>query len=156
MKAVLLAGGFGTRLRPMTCTHPKPLVKLLGKPVLSYILDWLHQNRADDVSLTLAYLPESIEAYLETRPENGMQFHCFREETPLGTAGSVKAAVHSATEPLLIVSGDGVCDFDLQQALRFHRETGAGQLQGVLAPQQAQPHDQVTFGFVKHPREFTF
>ena len=80
MKAVLLAGGFGTRLRPMTCTHPKPLVKLLGKPVLSYILDWLHQNRADDVSLTLAYLPESIEAYLETRPENGMQFHCFREE----------------------------------------------------------------------------
>lgn len=125
MKAVLLAGGFGTRLRPMTCTHPKPLVKLLGKPVLSYILDWLHQNRADDVSLTLAYLPESIESYLETRPENGMQFHCFREETPLGTAGSVKAAVQNATEPLLIVSGDGVCDFDLQQALHFHRETGA-------------------------------
>jgi len=60
MKAVILAGGFGTRLRPLTCTLPKPMAKLLGKPVLSYILDLLKAHGASDVTLTTAYMPEVI------------------------------------------------------------------------------------------------
>ena len=82
MKAVILAGGFGTRLRPLTCTVPKPMAKLLGRPVLSYILELLRAHGATDVTLTTAYMPEVI-------AEQDMHLRCVEEAQPLGTAGSV-------------------------------------------------------------------
>lgn len=125
MKAVILAGGFGTRLRPLTCTVPKPMATLLGRPVLSYILELLKAHGATDVTLTTAYMPEVIAQYIEAYPKQGMHLRCVEETQPLGTAGSVKAALGDETEPILIVSGDGICDFDLTEILAFHREKGA-------------------------------
>lgn len=125
MKAVILAGGFGTRLRPLTCTLPKPMAKLLGKPVLSYILDLLKAHGASDVTLTTAYMPEVIAEYIREYPAQNMLLRCAAETQPLGTAGSVKAALGDEKEPILIVSGDGLCDFDLTEILAFHREKGA-------------------------------
>lgn len=125
MKAVILAGGFGTRLRPLTCTMPKPMAKLLGRPVLSYILELLKAHGATDVTLTTAYMPEVIESYVREYPASNMQLRCVAETQPLGTAGSVKAALHSVNESILVVSGDGLCDFDFTEILSFHREKGA-------------------------------
>lgn len=125
MKAVILAGGFGTRLRPLTCTKPKPMATLLGKPVLSYILDWLHAAGVDEAVLTTAYLPDCIEAYLASGVPAGMRVRTRREHTPLGTAGSVKAAADGWEEPFFVVSGDCICDFDLQRALDFHTQSRA-------------------------------
>lgn len=125
MKAVILAGGFGTRLRPLTCTVPKPMAELLGKPVLAYILELLKAHGADDVTLTTAYMPECIARYIESYPKQGMQLRCVEETEPLGTAGSVKAALHTADAPILVLSGDGICDFDLTAVLKFHREKNA-------------------------------
>lgn len=125
MKAVILAGGFGTRLRPLTCTVPKPMATLLGRPVLSYILELLKAHGATDVTLTTAYMPEVIAQYIEAYPKQGMHLRCVEETQPLGTAGSVKAALGDEKEPILIVSGDGICDFNLTEILKFHREKGA-------------------------------
>lgn len=125
MKAVILAGGFGTRLRPLTCTVPKPMATLLGRPVLSYILELLKAHGATDVTLTTAYMPEVIAQYIEAYPKQGLHLRCVEETQPLGTAGSVKAALGDEKEPILIVSGDGICDFDLTEILAFHREKGA-------------------------------
>lgn len=125
MKAVILAGGFGTRLRPLTCTVPKPMAKLLGRPVLSYILELLRAHGATDVTLTTAYMPEVIAEYIDAYPKQDMHLRCVEEAQPLGTAGSVKAALGDEKEPILIVSGDGFCDFDFTKILTYHREKGA-------------------------------
>lgn len=125
MKAVILAGGFGTRLRPLTCTCPKPMAKLCGRPVLSYILDLLRANGIDEVVVTAAYMPEQITAFLADSAPKSMQVRTVIEEQPIGTAGSVRAAVGDSTEPILVISGDCICDFDLAEAIRAHRQSGA-------------------------------
>lgn len=125
MKAVIMAGGEGTRLRPITCSMPKPLVPLCTKPVLAYILDLLAEHGCTDATLTLMYLGKQIESYFAEEEYPGIRLHYAYEETPLGTAGSVKNAVPAVDEPLLIISGDAMCDFDLSAALAFHREKGA-------------------------------
>ncbi len=125
MKAVVLAGGYGTRLRPLTCTKPKPVVTLLGKPVLSYILEWLHAAGVEEAVLTTAYLPDCIDAFLAYGTPAGMRVRTVREHTPLGTAGSVKAAAGEWDEPFFVVSGDCICDFDLRRALEFHLQSRA-------------------------------
>lgn len=125
MKAVILAGGFGTRLRPLTCTMPKPMAKLLGRPVLSYILELLHANGADDVVLTAAYMPERITSYLSENTPKAMRIQTVIEEEPLGTAGSVRRAVGEPKEPVLVISGDCICDYDLKSAFAAHCQSDA-------------------------------
>jgi Nucleoside-diphosphate-sugar pyrophosphorylase involved in lipopolysaccharide biosynthesis/translation initiation factor 2B, gamma/epsilon subunits (eIF-2Bgamma/eIF-2Bepsilon) len=90
MKAVIMAGGKGTRLRPLTCAIPKPLVPLLGKPVMAYGLELLKRHGIRDIAVTLQYLPDAIRNYFEDGTAYGVNLHYFEEETPLGTAGSVK------------------------------------------------------------------
>ena len=90
MKAVVMAGGEGTRLRPLTCNIPKPMARLCGRPVLCYILDLLAQNGVDEVYLTLKYLPQEVTSYFNQGNYCGMQLHFVEEEIPLGTAGGVK------------------------------------------------------------------
>lgn len=125
MKAVIMAGGEGTRLRPITCNMPKPLVPLCTKPVLSYILELLAEHGCTDATLTLMYLGRSIEAYYDGDSYQGISLHYSYEDTPLGTAGSVKNAVPAAAEPFLIISGDAMCDFDLTAAMAYHKQKGA-------------------------------
>lgn len=126
MKAVILAGGEGTRLRPISSSRPKPMVRLFDKPVLEFILAHLKDNGVTDICLTLQYMPQMIREYFGNGEKFGVSLTYFEENEPLGTAGSVKnCASFLGREDFLVLSGDGVCDFDLRKCMAFHREAGA-------------------------------
>ena len=125
MKAVVMAGGEGSRLRPLTIGRPKPMVPMVSKPVMAHILDLLKRQGITEVVVTLHFMPEVIQSYFGDGRSLGMTIHYAIEETPLGTAGSVKNAQEFLDEPFLIISGDAVTDIDLQQVVAFHREKGA-------------------------------
>lgn len=125
MKAVIMAGGKGTRLRPLTCNRPKPMVPLGNRPMMEHIAVLLKQHHFNEVMATLFYLPEAIREYFGDGSRWGMSFRYFIEETPLGTAGSVKNGEAFLNETFLVISGDTLTDIDLGAAVRFHREKGA-------------------------------
>lgn len=122
MKAVIMAGGEGSRLRPITCTVPKPMVKLCGRPVSEYILDLLAKHDCTEAVFTLRYRGSQIENYFEGRRYKGIALDFSYEDSPLGTAGCVKKAVEAAgyDDDFLVISGDAMCDFDLTQAMAYH------------------------------------
>lgn len=124
MKAVIMAGGEGNRLRPLTCTLPKPMAKILGKPIIEYIFDILCFSGVTDAAVTLGYLPHIIEENYENGYKN-LNFEFFREEEPLGTAGSVRNAASGFKEPFVVISGDALCDFNLRKIMDYHRASGA-------------------------------
>lgn len=126
MKAVILAGGEGTRLRPLTLERPKPMTPLFGRPVLEHILLLLRKNGFDQVALTLRYLPQVVRDYFGDGSEWGMELHYFEEREPLGTAGGVKQAEEFLGDgDFLVISGDCVCDFDLKSCCERHRAHSA-------------------------------
>ncbi|MEA2665682.1 MAG: mannose-phosphate guanylyltransferase / phosphomannomutase, partial [Candidatus Eremiobacteraeota bacterium] len=125
MKAVLMAGGEGSRLRPLTSRRPKPLAPVAGKPVAEHIIDLLRRHGFTEVVATLHYLADEIEAYFGDGSALGVRMHYVVEDTPLGTAGAVKLAhEHLAGEPFLIISGDALTDVDLSALVRHHQEHG--------------------------------
>ena len=125
MKAVVMAGGEGTRLRPMTCDLPKPLAPLCGKPVLEYLFDLLIRCGVDEAVVTLGYLAEQIRQRYADGMYGSLRLRFSDEPQPLGTAGSVRKAAAGFTEPFFVVSGDAVCDFDLGQIMAFHTASRA-------------------------------
>lgn len=125
MKAIVMAGGEGTRLRPLTCTRPKPMVPVANRPVMAYALEILKKCGVKEIGVTLQYLPWMIEDYFGDGAEWGIRLRYFIEREPLGTAGSVKNAASFLDEPFLVVSGDALTDFDLSQAIAFHQEKKA-------------------------------
>jgi mannose-1-phosphate guanylyltransferase / phosphomannomutase len=125
MKAVVMAGGEGSRLRPLTIGRPKPMVPLVSKPVMGHILDLVKRQGITEVIVTLHFMPEAIQSYFGDGSQLGMDLHYAIEETPLGTAGSVKNAEEYLDEPFLIISGDAVTDINLQQVIASHQEKGA-------------------------------
>ena len=92
MKAVVMAGGEGTRLRPLTSNQPKPMVPIVGKPCMEHILELLRRHDFTDVIITLAFLPQAIRTYFGDGESMGLEIEYSVEETPLGTAGSVRLA----------------------------------------------------------------
>ena len=126
MKAVIMAGGEGTRLRPLSLGAPKPMTLLLGRPVMEHIITLLKSHGITDICVTLYYRPEVIMAYFGDGAELGVSLTYFVEETPLGTAGSVRACMdHLGDDDFLVISGDCVCDLDLTAALEFHQNHSA-------------------------------
>jgi mannose-1-phosphate guanylyltransferase/phosphomannomutase len=125
MKAVVMAGGEGSRLRPLTIGRPKPMVPMVSKPVMAHILDLLKRHGITEVVITLHFMPEVIQSYFGDGSSMNMKIHYAIEETPLGTAGSVKNAQQYLDEPFIIISGDAVTDINLQQIIAFHQEKGA-------------------------------
>jgi mannose-1-phosphate guanylyltransferase / phosphomannomutase len=125
MKAVVMAGGEGTRLRPLTSNQPKPMVPIVGKPCMEHILELLRDHGLTDVVVTVAFLPQAIRGYFGTGETIGMQIGYSVEESPLGTAGSVRLAASQLDETFLVISGDALCDVDLSALIAFHRERGA-------------------------------
>jgi len=121
MKAIVMAGGKGTRLRPLTCKQPKPMVPVAGRPMIGYILELLKKYQFTEIGMTLFYLPEVIVNYFGDGREFGVSIRYFIEETPLGTAGSVKNAEAFLGETFLVISGDALTDINLAEALAFHR-----------------------------------
>ncbi|NLA77055.1 MAG: NTP transferase domain-containing protein, partial [Clostridiales bacterium] len=125
MKAVIMAGGEGTRLRPLTCTLPKPMARLCGRPILLYILDLLVGAGIEEAIITLKYLPDAVTSYFKTKNYKGMKLAFVTEDEPLGTAGGVKNALSSAEDDFIVISGDALCDYYLKNAAAYHREKNA-------------------------------
>lgn len=126
MKAVVMAGGEGTRLRPLTSNRPKPLVPILGKPIAQHIVEHLKRAGIEDIVVTLYYLGDEIRNYFGDGSDLGVNLLYSVEESPLGTAGSVKQAEeHLSDGTFVIVSGDALTDLNIEKALAFHREKGA-------------------------------
>jgi mannose-1-phosphate guanylyltransferase/phosphomannomutase len=125
MKAVVMAGGEGSRLRPLTIGRPKPMVPMVSKPVMAHILDLLKRHGITEVIVTLHFMPDVIQSYFGDGQSLGMNIRYAIEESPLGTAGSVKNARKYLDEPFLIISGDAVTDINLQDVIAFHQEKQA-------------------------------
>ena len=125
MKAVVMAGGEGTRLRPLTSNQPKPMVPIVGKPCMEHILDLLRRHGMNEVVVTLAFMPQAIRTYFGDGTTLEMDVDYSVEEQPLGTAGSVRLARERLEETFLVISGDALCDVDLTALVAAHREKGA-------------------------------
>ncbi len=126
MKAVVMAGGEGTRLRPMTSSMPKPLLPVVNRPIMEHVLRLLRRHGLTDVVVTVQFLASLIRNYFGDGEELGMHLTYATEEEPLGTAGSVKNAEDALRdEPFLVISGDALTDIDLTALIAFHHERSA-------------------------------
>src|SRR5438105_4389152 len=120
-----MAGGEGTRLRPLTSNQPKPMVPVVGKPCMEHIIELLRDHGFDEVIVTLAFMPQAIRSYFGDGEGLGLAIKYSVEESPLGTAGSVRLASEKLDETFLVISGDALCDVDLSEIMRVHREREA-------------------------------
>ena len=126
MRAVVMAGGEGTRLRPLTTNVPKPLLPVVGEPLMGHLLRLLSEHGIDQAVVTVQYLAAGIRSYFGDGEEYGVRLSYATESVPLGTAGSVKNAERGLSgEPFLVVSGDALTDIDLTDLVAFHQRTGA-------------------------------
>ena len=126
MKAVILAGGLGTRLRPVTGEHPKPMVPLLGKPMMEHIVALLRENGFTQVCAALHYRAGEIMAHFGDGRRFGVSMEYRIETENLGTAGSVRnCRDFFGEEDFLVISGDAACDYDLRRLMQAHREKHA-------------------------------
>src|SRR4051795_10334452 len=120
-----MAGGEGTRLRPLPSTQPKPMVPIVGKPCMEHIIELLKQHGFDEVIVTVAFMPQAIRSYFGDGEGLGVAIEYSVEESPLGTAGSVRLASDKLDDTFLVISGDALCDVDLSALVQCHREKGA-------------------------------
>jgi len=124
LKAIVMAGGGGTRLRPLTCDLPKPMVPVINRPMLAYTLELLAKHGFSEIGVTLQYQPEDIKDCFGDGSDYGVKLRYFIEDSPLGTAGSVKNAADFLDDTFIVISGDALTDFDLTKAVEFHRREG--------------------------------
>lgn len=121
MKAVIMAGGEGSRLRPISLNLPKPMVRLFDRPVMEHIIALLKRHGITQIAATLQFMPNMIRDYFGDGADFGVNLRLFTEMRPMGTAGGVaQCRKFIADEPFLVISGDAVCDFDLTAAYEFH------------------------------------
>lgn len=125
MKAVILAGGEGTRLRPLTSNQPKPMMPLVNRPMMEHIVRLLAEHGFDDIVVTVAFLANQIRNYFGDGSEFDVRMRYATEDSPLGTAGSVRNAADELDDTFLVISGDVLTDIDLSAFVKRHRETGA-------------------------------
>lgn len=125
MKAVVMAGGQGSRLRPLTAELPKPMLKVCGRPLLEYIFELLADAGVDEAWVTLQYKPTAITNHFRSGSFAGIKLNFVTEQVPLGTAGGVKNAVGAVDDDFIVISGDALCDIDLASAVEHHRRKGA-------------------------------
>lgn len=126
MKAVVMAGGEGTRLRPMTANQPKPLLPVVNRPIMEHVLRLLRRHGLTETVVTVQFLASLIRNYFGDGAELGMSLQYATEETPLGTAGSVKNAESELRDGrFVVISGDALTDIDLTDMARFHQDNNA-------------------------------
>lgn len=125
MQALILAGGKGTRLRPLTLYTPKPVVPVVNRPFLLYQIEILRRGGIKDVTLSLSYQPGKIEDVLGSCSDLGLNLRFVTEPSPMGTGGAYKFAADSSTEPTLVFNGDILTDVDISAMMAFHREKAA-------------------------------
>src|SRR5258707_15334716 len=120
MQAVVMAGGEGSRLRPLMINRPKPMVSIVNKPCLGHIFDLLKRHGIDDAFVTLQYLASVIQDSYGDGGSLGMRLRYSVEETPLGTGGSVRQIGPAPHEPFLVISGDALTHLDLSAGVALH------------------------------------
>ena len=125
MQALILAGGKGTRLRPLTVYTPKPIVPICNRPFLLYQVDTLRRAGVTDITLSLSYQPEKIEQQLGDGSDFGVKLKYTVEPQPMGTAGAYKFAEELIREPTVVFNGDVLTDLDLKTMIRQHKEQHA-------------------------------
>jgi len=125
MKAVILVGGEGTRLRPLTCNITKAMVPILNKPFLEHLIGYLKGHGITDIILAMSYLPHGIQGHFGDGARLGVNLSYLIEEEPLGTAGAVKNAERYLGETFLMLNGDVFTDLDITSVIDFHRERKA-------------------------------
>lgn len=126
MKAVILAGGLGTRLQPYTFFIPKPMLPLGNKPLLEYLVEWLQETKKiNEVIICVSYLHRSIEDYFEDGSRFGIKIKYSRSERPLATAGQLKTASKFIDEPFVCLYGDSVYEFPLSEMIDNHQKDKA-------------------------------
>jgi len=144
VKAVIMAGGEGTRLRPLTSNQPKPMMPVVNRPMMEHIVTLLKEHGFTDIVVTVAFLANSIRTYFGDGSEFGVRMVYATEETPLGTAGSVRNAMAELKdERFLVISGDVLTDIDLSAIVQFHQDRGAMATIGLKAME-----DPLEFGIV--------
>src|SRR3989440_3233428 len=125
MQALILAGGKGTRLRPLTVYTPKPIVPICNRPFLLYQIDTLRRAGVTDITLSLSYQPEKIEQQLGDGSNFGVKLKYTVEPQPMGTAGAYKFAEDLIREPTVVFNGDILTDLDLKTVIRQHKDRQA-------------------------------
>src|SRR6476660_9040571 len=130
MQALILVGGEGTRLRPLTSTVPKPVVPLVDRPFIAYMLEWLRGHGVEDVVMSCGFLASGVRNVLGDGSGFGVNLRYVEEPRPLGTGGAVKFAESLLDERFFMLNGDVLSDLDLSGQLTQHEETGA---RGTLA-----------------------
>jgi mannose-1-phosphate guanylyltransferase len=125
MQALILAGGEGTRLRPLTTTVPKPVVPLVDRPFIAYMLDWLRRHGVDDVIMSCGFLAAGVRNVLGDGSAYGLRLRYVEEPQPLGTGGALKFAESLLDERFLMLNGDVLTDLDVSAQLALHEERGA-------------------------------
>lgn len=121
MKAVILAGGLGTRLQPYTTFLPKPMLPLGEKPLLEHLIDWLIRNKVDEIVLCVSYLRKTIEDYFEDGARFGVKIEYAVADRPLATAGQLKTAERFVDDTFVCVYGDSIFNFDLKKMILQHK-----------------------------------
>lgn len=144
MKAVVLVGGEGTRLRPLTETIPKTLLPFMNRPLLDHVLDRLAEHGVDEVICSSPYLEPGFRRFLESRPATSPQVRWITEDVPLGTAGAIAGAAKHLDGTFLALNGDILADLDLSELVRFHRDQGATATIALHRVEDARP-----FGLVE-------
>jgi mannose-1-phosphate guanylyltransferase / phosphomannomutase len=126
VKAVVMAGGEGTRLRPMTASQPKPMLPVVNRPIMEHVLRLLKRHGFTEVVVTVQFLASLVRNYFGDGEDFGLSLQYATEEMPLGTAGSVRNAADALRdEPFLVISGDALTDLDLSELVKFHIRSGA-------------------------------
>eukprot|EP00871_Galdieria_phlegrea_P003532 jgi/Galph1/417/GphlegSOOS_G5151.1 len=140
MKALILVGGYGTRLRPLTLSYPKPLVEFCNKPMVFHQIESLAAVGVNEVILAVSYQPQTMQDFLQSEQQKlGIKITCSRESEPLGTAGPIKLAesLLNDGEPFFVLNSDIICDYPFQQMLEFHRKHG--KMGTILVTQVEEP-----------------
>jgi mannose-1-phosphate guanylyltransferase len=144
MKAVILVGGLGTRLRPLTCNTPKPMIPLVNQPFIEHMLENLRDQGIDEAILAVQYLADRFRESLGDGSRLGLKVHIIEEPEPRGTAGAVKNVEHMLDGTTFVFNGDVMTDLDLQSMLGYHRERQS-KLTIALTPVE----DPTSFGLVE-------
>ncbi|QGU95564.1 NTP transferase domain-containing protein [Clostridium bovifaecis] len=137
MKAIIMAGGLGSRLRPLTCNTPKSMMPIMDKPIMQYIIELLKRNGIENIGITVQYLADEIIRYFGDGSRFGVRIRYFVEDVPLGTAGSVKNAENFLDDTFIVISGDSLTDIDISKVTNYHKRkkaTGTLVLKEVQVP----------------------
>jgi mannose-1-phosphate guanylyltransferase len=158
MQALILAGGEGTRLRPLTSSLPKPVVPLAGRPFISYMLQWLRRHGVDEAILSCGFMADGVRDVLGDGAGVGMRLRYVEEPQPLGTGGALKFAEELLDDRFLMLNGDVLTDIDLTAQLRQHEQTGARATLALIAVEDPSAYglvrrrdDRSVSGFLEKP-----